>query len=1492
VAAPATAQSVDKVIFADGLGTRTTAAFSTSSPNEVLVAFVGADGAQAGGQTVTVSGAGLTWTLARRVNVRAGTSEIWVANAAAILTNVTVTSTETQSGFYQSLTVVTFSGAAGIGAVAGASGASGATTVQLTTTQAGSLVYGVGDDWDTATARTLGANQAMVHQYLAPVGDTFWVQNRIGTVPAAGTPVQLNDTAPTNDQWNFAAVEIVAAATPPGFSISTFTNSLTAGRSDFVTYNMAVAPINGFTGPLACGVSNVPANTTASMEPAGGLPHPGPIALNITTSATTPPGTYQPTVTCTAGSVVAVRNVTLVVTDLPDFRVGLKPNRRPLAQGQTGVANYTIEAMNSYVQGVNMSAGGLPSGVAPTFSPAQLIPTGVGTMQLAVGSAATPGVSSLAVTATAVDASLARQAAFSLTVLPSNSSGTWRQQPLGNTPARFYGVIAGDPGNTGKTRVFGSGGNGLVYEYSFNGTSWSSTLVPFGVAGDGPMHDGTIGPGRNDGTNRLYVAASLSGRVYEASWVAGAWQTAVITTLAGATDVVIADGRNSGTMRAYVTSQAGVTELTWNGSSWTPTVVGSEAGEVHGLDIGPGRNDGINRIYAANDRNGQVSEYSWNGSVWSRILMGTHVDARSVRLGDGRNTGALRAYVASADGNIYEHNWNGSAWQNVSIGDAGVTGIKTHAVPLKVKGDNITRIYVSAADGGVYELAWSGSAWQAVWLGSATAYMYGLGAGDGLGQGSTQIYGGSYDGNVYLFEWVPAPPVLVNVPNVVGQVQAAAQTAITAAQLVVGTITSQPSFTVPSGSVSSQNPIGGTQAQIGSPVNLVISTGLPIVSVPSIVNMPQTTAASTVVAATLVVGAVTNAVSATVAAGAVISQNPIAGTQILSGSAVAFVLSTGPAAPTITSLSPTSGVPGTVVTVSGTNLGTSPASTLLTGKIGWWGPFKPGVAPDNKVPGMPNGVFVGTPAFSADGGGGFTSTSTDYLRIPDGGAGGTYDWTAGPWSAQVDFVFPLTPDWGDSDHVLLVSKGSFNLGTGWEIQINNAIFQGKYALFLESNRGVGSYTNTYGYLISPGEFHRALFVCDATGNGLWYVNGTGTAPTPCAPTTSGATDLIIGKYSDPPGEYVSTFPISRVQIWNRALTPAEAVTSTTTDPNSGAVTFNGTAATPTNWSPTSIVVPVPAGATTGGVVVTASDKASNAVTFTVPPPPSITTLAPTSGPVGTAVTISGANFGTTQGTSTVRFNGTLATTSSWNGTTITATVPAGATTGNVVVTVGGRASNGVGFTVTAAPPSSLAVDKTVFSDGSGTRTTAAFSTVSADEVLVAFVAADGPTSGGTQTATVSGAGLTWTLVKRSNTQFGTAEIWTATAVNVLSNVTVTSTLGSSGFYQSLTVVTFTGASGVGASSIANAASGAPVISVTATKAGSFVYAVGSDWDNASARTVGGGQTMTHQYLAPVGDTFWVQRLTNPVAAPGVVQLNDTAPTADRWNLAAVEVVSK
>jgi hypothetical protein len=181
------------------------------------------------------------------------------------------------------------------------------------------------------------------------------------------------------------------------------------------------------------------------------------------------------------------------------------------------------------------------------------------------------------------------------------------------------------------------------------------------------------------------------------------------------------------------------------------------------------------------------------------------------------------------------------------------------------------------------------------------------------------------------------------------------------------------------------------------------------------------------------------------------------------------------------------------------------------------------------------------------------------------------------------------------------------------------------------------------------------------------------------------------------------------------------------------------------------------------------------------------------------------------------------------------------------------------------------------------------STSAPGDLLLAVVGSDGV---GTQTVSVSGGGLTWSLVKRANGQGGDSEIWSARATGQLSGATITATQSASGYNESLTVVAFTGATGIGASINKSAASGAPSVSLTTTKANSLVYGVGNDYDNAIARTVPTGQTMVHQWVEPAtGDTFWVQRITAPVATSGTVaKINDTAPTGDSWNLNAVEVL--
>ena len=103
-----------------------------------------------------------------------------------------------------------FEDSSGVGASQTANVATGAPTVSLTTTSSDSLVYGVGDDWDTAKARTVGTGQGIVDQWVdTGSGDTFWVQGQTNAVPNVGSAVVLNDTAPTTDRWNMTAVEIL-----------------------------------------------------------------------------------------------------------------------------------------------------------------------------------------------------------------------------------------------------------------------------------------------------------------------------------------------------------------------------------------------------------------------------------------------------------------------------------------------------------------------------------------------------------------------------------------------------------------------------------------------------------------------------------------------------------------------------------------------------------------------------------------------------------------------------------------------------------------------------------------------------------------------------------------------------------------------------------------------------------------------------------------------------------------------------------------------------------------------------------------------------------------------------------------------------------------------------------------------------------------------------------------------------------------------------------
>jgi YD repeat-containing protein len=490
-------------------------------------------------------------------------------------------------------------------------------------------------------------------------------------------------------------------------------------------------------------------------------------------------------------------------------------------------------------------------------------------------------------------------------------------------------------------------------------------------------------------------------------------------------------------------------------------------------------------------------------------------------------------------------------------------------------------------------------------------------------------------------------------------------------------------------------------------------------------------------------------------------------------------------APSISSILPASGTGGTSVTINGSNFGTSQGTSTLT--------------------------FNGVPATPSS-----WSSTKIVAPVPSAAATGPVVVTVGGLASNgVNFtvtlsVTSLSPTSGPVETSVTITGSGFGTWQGASTVTFNGAFAG------------------------PTSWSAAQIV----------------APVPIDATTGSVVVAVGGQASNgvtftvTPATITSLSPTSGLVGTSVTITGTAFVTSTASGTSQGlsAVTFNGLAALPTSWTATQVIAPVPPGATTGPVVVVNDGVASNGVAFTVIPsiPPAITSLSPTSGSVGTSVTITGTAFGTSQGTSTVTFNGVVASPTSWGSTQIVAPVPAGSTTGPVVVTVGGQASNAVTFTGGAGQSSISyfydALGRLIGASDSQSNT-AAYSYDAVGNLLsitnnlssqVTIIGFD-PTNGPVGTAvTISGTGLGPTASQDSVSFNGTAAtITSATATEIVAAVPSGATTGT-------ITVTAPGGSATSSSSFTvTATGGTPAItsfSPTMATPGTAVAIAGTNFD--------------------------------------------------------------
>jgi len=129
------------------------------------------------------------------------------------------------------------------------------------------------------------------------------------------------------------------------------------------------------------------------------------------------------------------------------------------------------------------------------------------------------------------------------------------------------------------------------------------------------------------------------------------------------------------------------------------------------------------------------------------------------------------------------------------------------------------------------------------------------------------------------------------VPDVIGDTRETAEDRIIQNGLAIGTVTMEASDEVEEGRVIRQSPAGATDADEGSAVDLWVSGGPDLVSVPSLVDLSENDALAELRAAGLVVGVTTEEEDPDNEPRTVLDQSPPPGEEVTPGSAVDITVS-------------------------------------------------------------------------------------------------------------------------------------------------------------------------------------------------------------------------------------------------------------------------------------------------------------------------------------------------------------------------------------------------------------------------------------------------------------------------------------------------------------------------------------------------------------------------------------------------------------------------
>lgn len=178
---------------------------------------------------------------------------------------------------------------------------------------------------------------------------------------------------------------------PPDFvvSASPSTSIVTAGTP--ASYAVNVSSNNGFDGNVSLAVTGLPPGAVPTFTPSSFFGS-GASNLSISTSASTPPGTYPLTINAVSGSLTRSVQVNLVVAN---FSVSVSPGSQTVARGSK--TSYSVTG--PFSSNVGFSVTGLPKRTSASFSPTSVNGSGTSTFTISTNRNSPTGTYQLTINA-------------------------------------------------------------------------------------------------------------------------------------------------------------------------------------------------------------------------------------------------------------------------------------------------------------------------------------------------------------------------------------------------------------------------------------------------------------------------------------------------------------------------------------------------------------------------------------------------------------------------------------------------------------------------------------------------------------------------------------------------------------------------------------------------------------------------------------------------------------------------------------------------------------------------------------------------------------------------------------------------------------------------------------------------------------------------------------------------------------------------------------